>query len=1302
MKLRFLLLFVLAIGMNAMAQNTVTNVTNFPNTVYGDLASAVAVAQPGDELTLSAGEYYESVNIGMDITLTPAAGVSLSTLALENGCSVTLKGSMTVMTSLALGNGFIQFTNDADRMVMSAGATVTRVSGYVKGTLEKKLDVVSVNAGAYISMKFEIGDALGYTPIDLSLYHVEAGSGSVTVSTTGGEFTDILVPSCINALQSVNRKYAIVNSGLTYNNYAAKLTFLPVDVDAGADYHMFRVASYEPVTEYWDTPGIQLSYPDNITAAGPIFGALEFYIGEQVMPIQRTPMSDARGIQPNCFLQWDPTNGATSYLFELYRDPTKTPIKAGRVTDSQYEIIYPFVALGYDTTYYWRVRAAYGNISSDWSPLDSFTVGTPDSVIENDIVRIHFVHGEGRIDGLVNKRGSNRELLHKTLNTTLKGGLNRVNSETGTKCTSWNINPISSEEGTAEFNYFGSYGTKKVELAWRTDLGFEMKVTYELGGQAKFSPGVYWTPGGDIGPQYDFVTIIEATGRKVLRYSSYPLKDSILYNGMSLGSGVTDTRFDETFGFKNPPTDSLYVATGAALNGPYNREALRGTVTREFAVKPTSAYWEWVNQVQEPFYNISAADGGATWFTDSPQSLTWMSNPDFLDSLVNITLSTDGGRTFPHVLATDVQNTGSFIIMLPSGLSSTNSRIRIELAGHPEYNGMNNANFTIRPSDAVVISTLPSVTSAPGETFILPYYIDPNGKNIYAFETRITFNKALLSMSKFRLGANLPPGWMISVSDSSARGFVQVGGFCRKDSLDFPIQYADTAVVFTFTVKPTARVGGYDTLKIENSYLEAAGVNAQRFAVSGNDCQVAFHSALSGRLSYYSNRKALNHAVRITYAGLGNAVELPINAVVMTDSLGKFDFSPIPPGAAVTLSVEPSDSVGVPAIDTSITAGDALLAFLGRDGGPTPLAGYQKIAADVNGDMRVTSTDAFAILQRATGGLPAFTDLDLVGGRGNWVFVDSAYKMTAFNWTAAPKTRAYDPLDTARLKENFYGILLGDVLPTFGGKSATFKKDYSMGDAASTDHAFAAGAVQFSVPKVMTASMGDTIEIPIMLNANKNPVGSFNATVRYNTSMLKYLGKFARSTKLAGLSGWTMEVYGNNSTGKVSVGAADLEQFMHPIVGSGEAIRLKFVVVGSHTWVDSSDIVFTTMAATDTVAANLSISAFNGRIVTTGWAGVPKSFALMQNYPNPFNPSTRIIFALPDEAVASVAIYNLLGQTVRTFETAQFAAGFHEVVWDGKNNDRQTVASGVYFYRLSAVTTAGVKFNEVKRMMLLK
>jgi hypothetical protein len=102
------------------------------------------------------------------------------------------------------------------------------------------------------------------------------------------------------------------------------------------------------------------------------------------------------------------------------------------------------------------------------------------------------------------------------------------------------------------------------------------------------------------------------------------------------------------------------------------------------------------------------------------------------------------------------------------------------------------------------------------------------------------------------------------------------------------------------------------------------------------------------------------------------------------------------------------------------------------------------------------------------------------------------------------------------------------------------------------------------------------------------------------------------------------------------------------------------------------------------------------KVVATAKA-IPEKFALYQNHPNPFNLETQISFDLPVNSKVSLKIYNLTGQLVRTIIDRDMEAGQHKVVWDGKNQKGETVASGIYFYRLEAGD-----YVSVKKMGLVK
>jgi len=106
------------------------------------------------------------------------------------------------------------------------------------------------------------------------------------------------------------------------------------------------------------------------------------------------------------------------------------------------------------------------------------------------------------------------------------------------------------------------------------------------------------------------------------------------------------------------------------------------------------------------------------------------------------------------------------------------------------------------------------------------------------------------------------------------------------------------------------------------------------------------------------------------------------------------------------------------------------------------------------------------------------------------------------------------------------------------------------------------------------------------------------------------------------------------------------------------------------------------------------------RTMVTGIEGqtaLPTTFAISQNYPNPFNPTTSIKYQLPQTSDVRLLIYNVLGQKVRTLVNSQIEAGYHSVIWDGRNDEGNAVASGVYIYRFEAD-----KFTRTMKLMLLK
>ena len=93
---------------------------------------------------------------------------------------------------------------------------------------------------------------------------------------------------------------------------------------------------------------------------------------------------------------------------------------------------------------------------------------------------------------------------------------------------------------------------------------------------------------------------------------------------------------------------------------------------------------------------------------------------------------------------------------------------------------------------------------------------------------------------------------------------------------------------------------------------------------------------------------------------------------------------------------------------------------------------------------------------------------------------------------------------------------------------------------------------------------------------------------------------------------------------------------------------------------------------------------------------------LLSNYPNPFNPDTWIPYQLSEESTVTVKIYDVTGSLVRTIQVGHKPAGYYHtreraIYWDGRNQKREPVSSGVYFYTLNTDT-----YTQTRRMVILK
>ena len=143
----------------------------------------------------------------------------------------------------------------------------------------------------------------------------------------------------------------------------------------------------------------------------------------------------------------------------------------------------------------------------------------------------------------------------------------------------------------------------------------------------------------------------------------------------------------------------------------------------------------------------------------------------------------------------------------------------------------------------------------------------------------------------------------------------------------------------------------------------------------------------------------------------------------------------------------------------------------------------------------------------------------------------------------------------------------------------------------------------------------------------------------------------------------------------------------------------------------SASVRFTTKNVADALAAVRKDVRFRKRIPAmletflarlTEITTTPDTTALLPNYPNPFNPETWIPYHLATEAAVVLTIYDVRGVAVRALTLGHQTAGVYEsrgraAYWDGRNESGEPVASGAYFYTL----TAG-DFTATRKMLIAK
>jgi hypothetical protein len=225
-----------------------------------------------------------------------------------------------------------------------------------------------------------------------------------------------------------------------------------------------------------------------------------------------------------------------------------------------------------------------------------------------------------------------------------------------------------------------------------------------------------------------------------------------------------------------------------------------------------------------------------------------------------------------------------------------------------------------------------------------------------------------------------------------------------------------------------------------------------------------------------------------------------------------------------------------------------------------------------------------------------------------------------------------------------------------------------------------------AIPASSSTTGGTSIEIPLLIDLRDFPeeLGSLTATLEWNSGVLQFERYTGGSTV-----GFESPVVNSSELDKGELVFANahpygadgvvnvLNAYFKKIAGEGSTISLEF----------------SAMAAAETFRDLLP---YVDDQVEFEIMEIPESYKL-GHFPNPFNPSTKISYNLPKDELVEIAVYNVLGQRVRTLVNEKQPAGAYIVEWHGKNDHNQMVPSGVYFLRMHAGEFVGER-----KLLLLK
>lgn len=272
---------------------------------------------------------------------------------------------------------------------------------------------------------------------------------------------------------------------------------------------------------------------------------------------------------------------------------------------------------------------------------------------------------------------------------------------------------------------------------------------------------------------------------------------------------------------------------------------------------------------------------------------------------------------------------------------------------------------------------------------------------------------------------------------------------------------------------------------------------------------------------------------------------------------------------------------------------------------------------------------------------------------------------------------------------------------TWGGSACDFvlidfDEVHSPGQAFDAGVLRYSGDVGYSIQSTRSVYLNPAVfQVPDTFQPPAIPAGAAIRLMEFGTSGA--LGPVTMAIdlrQLAGNADLGLALYERNATTGFysksdNIGLVDL-------AGPGEDERLEVTVEANRYY---GVVVFKTDHTSHDEHAEFELRFIDPSVVGVpgGDDATPAATRIESVYPNPFNPQTTIRFAMRQAGPAAVKVYDLQGRLVRSLVDGHLAAGRHELVWNGTDDNGRAAASGVYLVR--AVHADGV---DHQRMSLVK